>query len=430
MSYFKGLICRECQRVYPKEALYVCEDCFGALEAKYDYESIKNDYSPEKLNDGPESMWRYKALLPLDRKPAAGLSTGMTPLLPAPRLGKKLGLNRLFLKNDTVNSPSLSFKDRVVAVAVSKALELGFDTVACASTGNLANSLAAQAAAAGLKSFIFIPADIEKNKVVGTLVYGSKVVAVEGNYDQVNRLCTEISSFYPWAFVNINLRPYYSEGSKTFAFEIAEQLGWKTPEHIVVPVAGCSLLTKICKAFKELKNLGWISHNSARIYAAQATGCSPVTSAVKRNTGNIDPVKPGTLAKSLAIGNPADGYYGLQAIRETQGYGEDVSDEEIVEGMLLLSETEGIFAETAGGVVVGVTKKLVEQGRIGKDDLTVLAITGNGLKTQEVLIDKTRPTMRMLPKLDVFNQIVAADLEPGENRDRDFERRYQNGSFG
>lgn len=412
MSYVRGLICRECKREYPEGPMYVCEDCFGPLEVVYDYDRIREDISPADIAFGPKSMWRYGVLLPLNGGPKVGFHVGFTPLIHAKRLGEYLGLSRLYIKNDAVNYPSLSFKDRVVAIAVSKAVEFRFDTVACASTGNLANSLAAQATAAGLKSFIFIPADIEDSKVIGTLVYGSEVVAVDGNYDAVNRLCTEIASLYPWAFVNINLRPYYSEGSKTFAFEIAEQLGWRTPEHVVVPVAGCSLLTKIWKAFRELDELGWIEENSARIYAAQATGCSPVAAAVKNGWGTIRPVKPHTVAKSLAIGNPADGYYGLQAIRETGGYGEDVSDEEIIEGMLLLSRTEGIFTETAGGVVVGVTKKLVEQGRIGKDDITVLAITGNGLKTQELLVGKTQGPLRIEPTLEAFTQ----ELESTERR--------------
>jgi threonine synthase len=321
-------------------------------------------------------------------------------------LGSHLGLNNLYIKNDTVNCPSLSFKDRVVAVAVSKAREFGFDTVACASTGNLANSLAAQATAAGLQSYIFIPANIEESKILGTLVYGSEVVAAEGTYDEVNRLCTEVAGLYPWAFVNINLRPYYSEGSKTFAYEIAEQLMWQTPDHVVVPVAGCSLLTKIYKAFKELEELGWIKKNTARIHAAQATGCAPVTTAIKNGWDIIRPVKPHTVAKSLAIGNPADGYYGLKAVKETGGYGEDVSDKEIMEGVLLLARTEGIFAETAGGVVVGVTRKLINQGKIGKDDVTVLAITGNGLKTQELIAGKTKHLLRIKPTLKSFTQEV------------------------
>ncbi len=411
MSYVTGLKCRECKKEYPEEPLYICEECFGPLEVTYDYERIRSNLPLAQIVSGPNSMWRYGALLPINQGPTVGSQVGFTPLIHAKRLGEQLGLNRLYIKDDTVNRPSLSFKDRVVAVAITKAKEFGFKTVACASTGNLANSLAAQATGAGLESVIFIPADLEEAKITGTLVYDSHVVAVHGAYDDVNRLCTEISSLYPWAFVNINLRPYYSEGSKTFAFEVAEQLGWRTPDHIVVPVAGCSLLTKIWKGFKELELLGWIEENAARIYAAQPSGCAPVSQAVKNGSDTIQPVKANTIAKSLAIGNPADGYYGLEAIRETGGYGEDVSDEEIIEGILLLSRTEGIFAETAGGVVIGVTKKLVEQGRIGKDDLTVLAITGNGLKTQELLVGRTQQRLQIEPTLDAFMKKFEPPLE-------------------
>jgi threonine synthase len=402
MSYVTGLKCRECKKEYPEEPLYVCEECFGPLEVTYDYERIRSNVPLAQIVSGPNSMWRYRALLPINKGPTVGSHVGFTPLIHAKRLGEQLGLNRLYIKDDTVNRPSLSFKDRVVAVAITKATEFGFKTVACASTGNLANSLAAQATGAGLESVIFIPADLEEAKITGTLVYDSHVVAVRGAYDDVNRLCTEISSLYPWAFVNINLRPYYAEGSKTLGFEVAEQLGWRTPDHIIVPVAGCSLLTKIWKGFKELEILGWIEKNTTKIYAAQPSGCAPVSRAVKNGSDTIQPVKANTIAKSLAIGSPADGYYGLEAIRETGGYGEDVSDDEIIEGILLLSRTEGIFAETAGGVVVGVTKKLVEQGRIGKDDLTVLAITGNGLKTQEALVEKTQHRLQIEPTLDAF----------------------------
>ena len=411
MSYVTGLKCRECKKEYPEEPLYVCEECFGPLEVTYDYERIRRNFSLDQIVSGPNSMWRYRALLPINEGPTVGSHVGFTPLIHAKRLGKHLGLNRLYLKDDTVNRPSLSFKDRVVAVAITKAVEFGFKTVACASTGNLANSLAAQATGAGLESVIFIPADLEEAKITGTLVYDSHVVAVRGAYDDVNRLCTEISSLYPWAFVNITLRPYYAEGSKTFGFEIAEQLGWRTPDHIIVPVAGCSLLTKIWKGFKELEILGWIEKNTAKIYAAQPSGCAPVSRAVKDGSDTIQPVKANTIAKSLAIGNPADGYYGLEAIRETGGYGEDVSDDETIEGLLLLARTEGIFAETAGGVVVGVTKKLVEQGRIGKDDLTVLAITGNGLKTQELLVGRTQQRLQIEPTLDGFMKKFEPPLE-------------------
>ena len=411
MSYVTGLKCRECKKEYPEEPLYVCEECFGPLEVTYDYERIRRNFPLAQIVSGPNSMWRYRALLPINEGPTVGSQVGFTPLIHAKRLGKHLGLNRLYLKDDTVNRPSLSFKDRVVAVAITKAVEFGFKTVACASTGNLANSLAAQATGAGLESVIFIPADLEEAKITGTLVYDSHVVAVRGAYDDVNRLCTEISSLYPWAFVNITLRPYYAEGSKTFGFEIAEQLGWRTPDHIIVPVAGCSLLTKIWKGFKELEILGWIEKNTAKIYAAQPSGCAPVSRAVKDGSDTIQPVKANTIAKSLAIGNPADGYYGLEAIRETGGYGEDVSDTEIIEGILLLARTEGIFAETAGGVVIGVTKKLVEQGRIGEDDFTVLAITGNGLKTQELLVGRTQQRLQIEPTLDAFMKKFEPPLE-------------------
>jgi threonine synthase len=406
MSFVKGLQCRECKKEYPVEPLYVCEECLGPLEVVYDYEGIKRAFHKEDLHSYPYSMWRYRPLLPIEGEPCVGQQVGMTPLLHAKKLGDFLGLKRLFIKNDAVNFPTLSFKDRVVSVAISKAIEFGFDTVACASTGNLANSLAAQAAAASIKSYVFIPSDLEPTKIMGSLIYGTRMIAVEGSYDDVNRLCTEISSLYPWAFVNVNLRPFYSEGSKTFAFEIAEQLGWRIPDHIVVPVAGCSLLTKIWKGFKELETIGWIKENSVRIHAAQATGCSPVTTAIKEGSNIIKPVKPNTIAKSLAIGNPADGHYGLKIIRESGGYGEDVTDDKIVEGIKLLAHTEGIFAETAGGVVVGVTKKLVEEGIIGKEDLTVISITGNGLKTQEVLTGKIDTPIRIAPNIDAFSEIL------------------------
>lgn len=420
MGYTNGLCCRSCGRKYEESPIYVCEDCFGPLEVVYDYERIRKEVSREDLVSSPPTMWRYSPLLPLGFQPSVGGYVGFTPLVPAPRLGEALGLRRLYIKNDTVNHPSLSFKDRVVSVAVSKAREFGFRTVACASTGNLANSLAAHAAAAAMETYIFIPSDIEEAKVIATQVYGAKVVAIDGNYDEVNRLCTEVSANYPWAFVNINLRPYYSEGSKTFGYEIAEQLGWRTPDHVVVPVAGCSLLTKIWKAFQELEAIGWIERNTARIYAAQASGCAPVSTAVKEGWDTIKPVKPNTIVKSLAIGNPADGPFGLKVIRKSGGWSEDASDEEVIEGIQLLATTEGIFAETAGGVVVAVTRKLIEQGRIHPDDITVLAITGNGLKTQEVLEGRTGFSFRIPPNLDAFSEAL-------EEKDT---RRYGYGRIG
>jgi threonine synthase len=319
-------------------------------------------------------------------------------------LEKALGIKELYLKDDSVNYPTLSFKDRVVAVALSKAKEFGFNTVACASTGNLANSVAAQAAIANLKMYIFIPADLELGKVVGTLIYSPTLVAVEGNYDQVNRLCSEIATKYGWAFVNINIRPYYAEGSKTIAFEIAEQLGWRVPRHIVVPCAGGSLITKIWKGLNEFKTIGLINKIDTKIYAAQATGCCPIVTAVKENAEIIRPIKPNTIAKSLAIGNPADGIYAVETVKESGGWAEDISDDEIVEAIKLLASYEGIFTETAGGVTLGVTKKLIEQGRIPKDESVVICITGNGLKTQEAVTGKIGSPIKIRPNLASFDE--------------------------
>ena len=328
MGHVKGLICKECKREYAKEPIHVCEFCFGPLEVNYDYEAIKKVVTKKSIESGPPTMWRYEDLLPLDEPPKVGLHTGFTPLIRAKNLGKALGLNHLYLKNDSVNHPTFSFKDRVVSVAVSKALEFGFDTVSCASTGNLANSVAAHAAEAGLKSCILIPDGLEAGKILGTLVYGTQLIAVKGSYDDVNRLCSEIGANHDWAFVNINIRPYYGDGSKSYGYEIAEQLGWKTPDNVVVPVAGSSLITKIWKAFHEFEMLGLVDKVQTKIFAAQATGCSPVTTAIKNGSENIIPVKPNTIAKSIAIGNPADGYYGIKTANTSGGYGEDISDEE------------------------------------------------------------------------------------------------------
>ena len=402
MSFVLGLKCRECSREYPKEPLHVCEYCFGPLEVVYDYEGIGRVISRESIEAGPNSMWRYRPLLPIDGEPAVGLHVGMTPMIRTRRLGKALGLNNLYVKNDSANHPTWSFKDRVVSVAITKAREFGFEVVACASTGNLANSVAAMAAQAGLQSYIFIPADLEEGKVLGTLIYGANLIGVKGSYDDVNRLCSEIAANYHWAFVNINIRPYYGDGSKTYAYEVAEQLGWKAPDHIIVPVAGSSLITKVDKGFKELASLGLIPEAACKVYAAQATGCSPVTTAIKEGEDFFRPVRPNTIAKSIAIGNPADGIYGIRVVRETGGWGEDVTDEELVDGMKLLAETEGVFTETAGGVVVAVARKLVKQGRIDSDDLTVLSITGHGLKTQEAVIGKIGTPLLIEPRLSSF----------------------------
>ena len=406
MGFVKGLICKECRKIYPKEALHVCEFCFGPLEVDYDYEGIKKVVSRKSIENSPPNIWRYKDLLPLDEDPRVGLHCGFTPLVKAKNLGKALGINKLYLKNDSVNHPTFSFKDRVVAIAVSKAIEFGMDTVGCASTGNLANSVAAHAAEAGLKSYIFIPYDLEPGKIMATLIYGAKVIGVHGAYDDVNRLCSEIGMTFKWAFVNINIRPYYGDGSKTFGYEIAEQLGWQTPDNIVVPVAGSSLITKIWKSFNEFKDLGLIDKVKTKVFAAQAAGCAPVTTAIKNGTDVIKPVKPNTIAKSIAIGNPADGYYGVKTAKESGGWGEDVTDDEIVEGMKLLAETEGIFSETAGGVVVSVAEKLIKQGRIKKDELTVLSITGNGLKTREAVENSIGKISMIDPNLKEFNNLM------------------------
>ncbi len=406
MSYVKGLKCRECHRLYPTQALYVCEFCFGSLEVDYDYDKIKSQLSREKIERGPKSIWRYRDLLPIDGEPTVGPHAGFTPLIKADNLARVLGIKELYIKDDSVCHPTLSFKDRVVAVALTKAKELGFKTVACASTGNLAGSVSAQSALAGLNRFIFIPADLELGKVVGALIYAPNLVAVEGNYDDVNRLCAEIASRYRWAFVNINIRPYYAEGSKTYGYEVMEQLGWKTPKHIVVPVASGSLLVKIWKAFNEFKKLGLIDEVDSKIYAAQAEGCSPVTAAFREKSEIIKPVKPKTIAKSLAIGNPADGIYALDAMKQSGGSAESVTDEEIVEGIKLLARTQGIFTETAGGVTVATTKKLIEKGVIPKNESCVICITGNGLKTQEAVSDHIGKPYRIKASMDSFEKTL------------------------
>lgn len=406
MGYVKGLQCRECGREYPKEPLYVCEYCFGPLEVIYDYGKIKRHLTKKLLESRDQNMWRYRELLPIDNDPTDGLCTGWTPLIRAKNLEKALGVRELYIKDDSVNHPTLSFKDRVVAVALSKAKEFGFDTVACASTGNLANSVAAQSAITRLKSYIFIPSDLEMGKIVASLVYHPVLIAIDGNYDQVNRLCSEIAMKYKWAFVNINIRPYYAEGSKTFGYEIVEQLGWKTPRHIVVPCAGGSLITKIWKGFNELKTMGLIDSVNTKIYAAQATGCAPIITAVKEHADIIKPVKPNTIAKSLAIGNPADGVYAAHTVKKTGGWAEDVSDDEIIEAIKLLASTEGIFTETAGGVTVGVTRKLIENNKIPRNESIVICITGNGLKTQEAVIEKIGKPIAINATLASFEEHI------------------------
>ena len=406
MTYVKGLRCVECGREYKVDPVYVCEFCFGPLEVTYDYERIRKDMTKQKVESRPHHMWRYRELLPIDGDPVTGFDTGFTPLMRAQNLAKAWGVKEIYLKDDSVNHPTLSFKDRVVAVAITKAKEFGFDTVACASTGNLANSVAAQAARAGMKRFIFTPSDLELSKTINSLIYQPNLVTVDGNYDEVNRLCSEVANKYPWAFVNINIRPFYGEGSKSLGFEIVEQLGWKTPHNIVVPNASGSLMTKIWKAFKELEKIGLVPPVKTRVFAAQATGCNPIAAAIKEGSDIVKPVKPKTIAKSLAIGNPADGYYAVKVTRDTGGFGADSSDQEIVDAIKLLAETEGVFAETAGGVTVSAAKKLIDAGKIPKDETLVICITGNGLKTTEAVIDHLKRPTPIKPNIDSFEKLL------------------------
>ena len=411
--FFSHLKCRECGRLYAKEALHICEYDFGPLEAAYDYEAIGERISREVFAERPETMWRYRELLPIDGIPTVGEMVGFTPLIRSDRLATALGVSELYIKNDTVNYPTLSFKDRVVSVALSRARELGFSVVACASTGNLANAVAANAAAAGLRSYVLIPADLEQSKVLGSLVYGTNVIGIHGAYDQVNRLCSEIAGKYGWGFVNVNLRPYYAEGSKSMGFEIAEQLGWKLPRHTVVPMASGSLLTKIHKAYKEFILTGIVEEEPFSIHGAQASGCSPISEAMKKGTEIVKPVpKPQTIVKSLAIGTPADGYYAIRTMKETGGHAEDVSDDEVVAGIRLLADTAGIFAETAGGVTVACARKLIESGQIPRDESIVLCITGHGLKTQEAVQGRCGEPRLIKPSLREFEALVASEIEP------------------
>lgn len=406
MNYSKALKCRECGHEYPKTPNHVCEFCFGPLEVVYDYELIKKTLTRQLIESRGPNMWRYKELLPIDQDPTVGRQTGFTPLRRANRLAKVLGVKELYIKNDAVNYPTLSFKDRVVSVALSKAREFGFKVVSCASTGNLANSVAANAAAGDFESFVFIPYDLEPTKVLGTMIYGTHLVGIHGTYDDVNRLCSEIAGNHKWAFVNINMRPYYAEGSKSMGYEIIEQLGWKTPQHVVVPMASGSLLTKIDKSFREMHKIGLITENKAKIYGAQATGCSPISTAVKNGWDIFKPVKPNTIAKSLAIGNPADGFYAARTVKETGGWCEDVSDDEVIKAIRLLAETEGIFAETAGGVTLGCAQKLIAQGKIPKGESIVICVTGNGLKTQEAVVGHLGQPPVIKPSLTEFEALL------------------------
>jgi threonine synthase len=395
-----ALRCKECGDSYGLEALYVCERCFGPLEVSYDFSDLEAAELKRKIQAGPASIWRYADFLPFERRPRTALDVGLTPLVRAERLAERLGIAEVYVKNDAAN-PTHSFKDRVVNVAVAKAKELGYGVIACASTGNLANAVAAHAAAAGLESYVFVPADLEEQKILATGIYGTNLVAVRGNYDDVNRLCTELSAEHPWAFVNVNFRPYYSEGSKTLAYEVAEQLGFELPDRIVCPVASGSLFTKIARGFEEWLGLGLLEGDLPTFNGAQAEGCSPVANAFAAGDEICRPVRPQTIAKSLAIGNPADGVFALEVARQTGGAIDSVSDEEIVEAISLLAETTGIFTETAGGVTTAVLRKLAESGAIGADETVVLYITGEGLKTLDAVRDGFR-IAEIEPTLEAF----------------------------
>jgi len=436
MAYYE-LRCRECGRSWGNQPRSICDECFSPLEVTYDYDAVRASLAQgsidqptsirARISQRPPNMWRYAELLPLPEGFQPGLPVGFTPLFKAPHLAERLtgarstaksdaqaAAQNLYLKNDAVCLPTLSFKDRVVAVALAQARAFGFDTVACSSTGNLANAVAAHAARLGLKAWIFIPSDLEPAKILGTQVFGANVVRIAGNYDQVNRLCSQIAEEHRWGFVNVNLRPYYAEGSKTVGFEIAEQLGWRLPDNMVVPMAGGSLITKIKKAFAELIKLGLVEEKPVKFFGAQATGCSPISTAVKTGSAEIEPQKPATIARSLAIGNPADGHYAIKTIKQSGGWSEDVSDPEVIDSIRLLAETEGVFTETAGGVTVGTAGKLYRQDRILPEETTVLCITGNGLKTTDVLAGIYEAERPIAPKLAEFENYLQQSLDVAE----------------
>jgi threonine synthase len=422
MAHYQ-LRCQECGRTWANQPRSICDECFSPLEVTYDYDGLKaplqhgpnghGTFSREQISRRPPNMWRYAELLPLPQGFEPRLPVGFTPLIQAPHLAERLGAQprSLYIKNDAVCLPTLSFKDRVVAVALAQARAFGFDTVSCSSTGNLANAVAAQAAREGLKAWIFIPSDLELAKILGTNVYGAKVVRIAGNYDQVNRLCSQIADEHRWGFVNVNLRPYYAEGSKTVGFEIAEQLGWRLPDNVVCPMAGGSLITKIKKAFDELIKLGLVEDKEVKFFGAQATGCSPISTAVKTGSSEIEPQKPATIVRSLAIGNPADGHYAISTIKSSGGWSEDVNDPEMIDSIRLLAETEGVFTETAGGVTVGTAAKLYRQDRILPEETTVLCITGNGLKTTDALEGVYQSERPIAPKLAEFEAYLQQTLD-------------------
>jgi threonine synthase len=406
MSYVLGLKCKECGNTAPVSPVHVCDACFGPYEVEYDYPRMKGKVTRQSIESRPQNLWRYRDLLPIEGEPVTGHHSGFTPLKRADRLAKELGCSELWIKDDSCNYPTYSYKERVVSVAISKAVEFGFDTVGCASTGNLANSTAAHAAQAGIRCFVMIPHDLEQGKVLGSLIFGPTMVRINGNYDDVNRLCTEIADKYGWAIVNVNLRPYYTEGAKTYGFEIAEQLGWRLPRHTIVPTAGGTILPKIYKAYQEFIELGLVEDTKPRIYSAQAAGCNPVVTAIHKGIDIIEPQKPNTIAKSIAIGNPADGYYVYQAVTESGGWGESATDREIVDAIKLLAKTEGIWTEPAGGTTLAAAIKLIQQGRIPKDESIVVSITGNGLKTVECVRDELHQPQVIEAKLSEFDKLL------------------------
>jgi threonine synthase len=407
MRFVRALKCKECGAEYPADAARTsCEEDFGPLEIAYDYEAMRGVVTRASIEAGPRSMWRYRDLLPVAGEPVTGHRSGWTPLIKADRLARALGVDALWVKDDSVNQPTFSYKDRVVSVALTRAVELGFDTVGCASTGNLAHSVAAHAAMAGLTAHVVIPHDLEAGKVASTRVFGANVVRVEGNYDDVNRLCTEIADRFGWALVNVNLRPFYTEGAKTFGFEIVEQLGWNLPAHTVLPVAGGTILPKVWKAYREAVTLGLVADTGAKVYGAQAAGCDPVASAVRDGRSMFKPQKPKTIAKSIAIGNPADGVYAIDVIKQSGGWAESVSDGEIVAAIALLAKTEGVFTEPAGGTTLAVAKKLIEQGVIPRDEPIVIGITGNGMKTIEVMAGHGDERPAIPARIEAFERLV------------------------
>jgi len=408
-----SLRCHLCQTVFPPTALWVCDRCLGPLEVSFDYDVVAKTISRTAIEARPRNLWRDRELLPIDGEPRTGLHSGFTPLVRADRLAARLGVTELYVKDDSVNHPTCSYKDRVVSIAATRAVELGFSVLACASTGNLAGSVASHAARLGLDCSVFIPDDLEAGKVAGASVYHPRIIAVRGNYDDVNRLCTQVADQYGWGFANINLRAYYAEGAKTYGFEIAEQLGWRFPRHVVSPVAGGTLLPRILKGFDELRRVGLVSGELPAIYAAQAAGCAPVVRALDAGLEFPDPVKPKTIAKSIAIGNPADGFQVLRAVRATGGAGAMVEEDDIVRGIQLLAETEGIFTEAAGGVTVAATQQLIERGAIPRDESIVICVTGNGYKTIEVLEGKGVEPIRIGRSLADFEAAVAPPAAVG-----------------